>query len=67
MMSPRTSHVARLPTPREPGRARLVPWRCERCEKVLLELDPERPSYLRKKCERCGEINTWVEAYRPPP
>ena len=55
-------------------RATLQPWKCEGalrdgsgrpCRKVLIELDPDRPSFLRKICERCGHTNIYVEAYRP--
>lgn len=46
-------------------RARLIEWRCDACRKLLLELDPGRPSFLRKVCERCKHTNVWVEAYTP--
>lgn len=61
---------------RDRRRAVLEPWLCEGtikdgplkgkpCRKVLIELDFDRPSYLRKQCERCGHTNLHVEAYRP--
>jgi len=56
---------------RDTRRAALEPWRCDGvkdgrpCNKVLMELDWGRPSYIRKLCDRCGHVNTFVEAYRP--
>jgi len=51
--------------------ASLDPWRCEGhlrdgrpCNKLLMELDKNRPSYIRKVCERCGHTNLFVEVYR---
>ena len=53
-------------------RAVLESWLCEGnlgdgrpCRKTLMELDYDRPSYIRKICERCHHINVFVEAYRP--
>jgi hypothetical protein len=64
--------VIELQSAREQRRAALEPWKCEgalrdgrECRKTLMELDPARPSYIRKVCERCGFANIWVEAYRP--
>lgn len=58
---------------RDTRRAVLVPWLCEGnlrdgrpCRKVLIELDPERPSFLRKICERCNFMNVWVERHQAP-
>ena len=51
-------------------RAQLVEWRCEGkmphgpCNKFFIELDPDRPSFLKRTCDRCGHVNVWVEAYR---
>lgn len=63
--------MATLDEARERRRATLEPWRCEghlrdgrTCSKLLMELDKERPSYIRKACERCGHMNIFVEAYR---
>ena len=56
---------------RDRRRATLEPWRCDGklrdgrvCGKLLMELDKERPSFIRKACERCGFMNVFVEAYR---
>jgi predicted Zn-ribbon and HTH transcriptional regulator len=45
-------------------RAALVPWNCEQCGRFLMELDPERPSFIRKRCDKCKAYNLWVEGYR---
>lgn len=57
---------------RDVRRAALEPWLCEGrlddgrpCRKVLMELDMNRPSFIRKVCERCKHPNLFVEAYRP--
>lgn len=57
---------------RDQRRATLAPWVCEGalrdgrpCRKTLMELDWQRPAYIRKVCERCGHVNVFVEAYRP--
>ena len=54
---------------RDARRAVLEPWHCDGtlrdgrpCRKILMELDMERPSYIRKVCERCHSVNFWVEA-----
>lgn len=56
---------------RDRRRATLEPWLCDGnlrdgrpCRKTLMELDKERPSFIRKSCERCGHMNVFVEAYR---
>lgn len=55
---------------REQRRARLIEWRCDGvtergiCNKFFVELDPDRPCFLKRTCERCGKVNVWVEAYR---
>jgi hypothetical protein len=56
---------------RDARRAVLEPWVCDGklrdgrpCGKTLMELDWNRPSYIRKICERCGTPNVFVEAYR---
>ncbi len=61
-----------LQTQRDQRRAALQPWTCEGklrdgrpCRKTLMELDWDRPSYIRKVCERCGHHNVFVEAFRP--
>lgn len=61
-----------LQTERDTRRAALAPWVCDGklrdgrpCRKTLMELDWQRPSYIRKVCERCGHTNVFVEAYRP--
>ncbi len=53
-------------------RAVLAPWLCDglkedggRCNRVLMELDWTRPSFIRKICERCRHVNLFVEVYRP--
>ncbi len=59
---------------RDRRQATLVVWRCEGvladgsgrpCRKFIIELDPDRPSFLRSICKRCGHTNIYVEAYRP--
>jgi hypothetical protein len=57
---------------RDTRRAALEPWLCDGnlrdgrpCRKVLMELDMNRPSYIKKICERCSTSNIFVEAYRP--
>lgn len=61
-----------LQTERTHRKATLAPWVCDGnlrdgrpCRKTLMELDWQRPSYIRKVCERCGHANIFVEAYRP--
>lgn len=53
--------------------ATLRPWRCEGtlrsgapCNKLLAEVDLDRPIYVRVVCGRCGHANTLVEAYSAP-
>lgn len=53
------------------ARATLKPWHCEGfiregwpCRKILMELDWDRPSFIRKTCERCKHVNVFVEAHR---
>lgn len=59
-----------LTTERDTRRATLEPWLCEGnlrdgrpCRKKLMEIDFDRPSFIRKVCERCGHSNVHVEAY----
>lgn len=61
-----------LRTERDQRRATLEPWRCDgssrsgsRCNRLLMLLDWNRPSYIQVKCPGCGHINTFVEAHRP--
>jgi hypothetical protein len=56
---------------RDRRRATLEPWLCDGklrdgrpCRKTLMELDFDRPSFIRKVCERCGHTNVHVETYR---
>ena len=49
----------------------LSPWRCagtldsgRPCEKLLAQVDLDRPMVVRVVCGRCGHENTLVEAYR---
>lgn len=60
-----------LNTERDQRRAALEPWRCDGtkkdghpCRRVLMELDPSRPSFIRKTCDNCGKVHVWVEAYQ---
>ena len=59
-----------LTAERDTRRAGLEPWRCEgkergKCNRLLMLLDWNRPSYIQIKCPACGHLNTFVEAYRP--
>lgn len=59
---------------RETRRVTFEPWLCEGtlkdgpmkgrpCRRILMELDYDRPSAIKKTCERCGFLNVHVEAY----
>jgi phage FluMu protein Com len=55
------------------GSAELRPWRCagtltsgRPCEKLLAEVDFERPMYVRIVCGRCGKENLLVERHLTP-
>ena len=50
---------------RDTRRAALEPWHCSACRRVLMEVDFDRPSFIRKVCERCKHVNLFVEAFRP--
>lgn len=62
--------VIDLRTERDQRRATLEPWRCDgaqrngqRCGRLLMNLDWNRPSFIQVKCPACGQINTFVEAH----
>jgi phage FluMu protein Com len=61
-----------LQTERDTRRATLEPWRCDgsirggdRCNRLLMLLDWNRPSFIQVKCSGCGHLNLFVEAHRP--
>lgn len=61
------------PMERTARRAVLDPWLCDGvlkdgrpCRKTLMELDWNRPSYIKKVCERCSHVNVFVEVYHSP-
>lgn len=66
------ANVIDLHIERGTRRAELRPWVCDGmlrdgrpCRKTLMEIDWQRPSYIKKVCERCSHVNVFVEAYRP--
>lgn len=61
-----------LQAERDTRRATLEPWRCDgrtrgdsSCNRLLMMLDWNRPSFIQVKCSGCGHMNTFVESRQP--